>query len=259
METIPVQKVQALFRSLERLYSAESLKQFASAVFALLGEIIAESIFSLDIVNSKTGEVISETSEDVLMLPKVDNTVVEVVSSDPPIPVVRPHAKGATRPSDCGTRWQFEQPPFYVDAFVAIRVRRQTVFTIDIPGYVLSVTVNRDTDFSDQEAVLLNLAAPHLPLAHQNLHRLESLRASSAQVVPDAQDLERVGLTTREAEVLHWVMKGKQDGAIADILKISVRTVHQHITHILRKLQSESRASASYEAMTKLKEFGSHS
>lgn len=51
-------------------------------------------------------------------------------------------------------------------------------------------------------------------------------------------------------------MKGKQDGAIAGILKISVRTVHHHIARVLKKLQSESRASASYEAMLKLKAFG---
>ena len=48
-----------------------------------------------------------------------------------------------------------------------------------------------------------------LALAHRNLQRLESLRAAPAQVVPGPQDLERIGLTPREAEVLHWVMKRK--------------------------------------------------
>jgi len=86
------------------------------------------------------------------------------------------------------------------------------------------------------------------------LQRVEALRTTAAQVVPGPEDLERVGLTPREAEVLHWVMKGKQDGVIASILKISVRTVHQHIARILRKLQSETRGSAGYEAMLKLKD-----
>jgi DNA-binding CsgD family transcriptional regulator len=106
-----------------------------------------------------------------------------------------------------------------------------------------------DTDFSDEEALLLSLAAPHVALARRNLQPLESLRVAAAQVVPEPRDLERIGLTPREAEVLHWVMKEKQDGVIAGILKISGRTVHEHIAHILRKLQSESRASASYKAM----------
>jgi DNA-binding CsgD family transcriptional regulator len=105
-----------------------------------------------------------------------------------------------------------------------------------------------DTDFSDEEALLLSLAAPHVALARRNLQPLESLRVAAAQVVPEPRDLERIGLTPREAEVLHWVMKEKQDGVIAGILKISGRTVHEHIAHILRKLQSESRASASYKA-----------
>ena len=121
-----------------------------------------------------------------------------------------------------------------------------------------SVTVHRDTAFSGEEAILLSLAAPQLALAHRNLQRLESLRETANQVVPGPPDLERVGLTPREAEVLHWVIKGKQDGAIAGILKISVRTVHQHIAHILSKLRAESRASAAYEAMLKLKELGGH-
>ncbi|MFZ0503899.1 MAG: helix-turn-helix transcriptional regulator [Chthoniobacterales bacterium] len=79
------------------------------------------------------------------------------------------------------------------------------------------------------------------------------MRIAADEVVPGPQDLERIGLTPREAEVLHWVIKGKQDGVIATILRISVRTVHQHIARILRKLQSETRGSAGYEAMVKFK------
>src|ERR1700761_2116126 len=113
---------------------------------------------------------------------------------------------------------------------------------------------NRGTNLTAEEALLLNWVAPHVALAYRNLQRLESLRAVADQVIPGPQDLERIGLTPREAEVLHWVMKGKQDAVIAGILKISIRTVHQHIAHILRKLQSETRGSAGYEAMVKLKD-----
>ena len=162
------------------------------------------------------------------------------------------------RLADCTTQSQFEQTPLYPDVFVSTGARHQRVVTLDIPGHVASVTLNRNKDFTDEEALLLSLAAPDVALAHRNLQRLESLRAAADQVVPGPEDLERVGLTPREAEVLHWVMKGKQDGVIAGILKISVRTVHQHIARILRKLQSENRASASYEAMMKLKALGNH-
>jgi DNA-binding CsgD family transcriptional regulator len=257
MVSISVQKVRALTRSLERLYSAESLYQFPSTVFSALGEIIEGGVFSWDTVNLKTGEVISETSDNVLMSPKIENRMAELVRTNPPIPMVWADAKGAICP-DCRIQWQFEQTQRYLDVFVPIGVRRQTVVALNLPGHAASVTVKRSTDLTDEEAMALSLLVPHVALAHRNLQRLESLRAAEAQVVPGPEDLERVGLTPREAEVLHWVMKGKQDEAIAGILKISVRTVHQHIGHILRKLQSESRGSAGYEATMKLKALESH-
>ncbi len=121
---------------------------------------------------------------------------------------------------------------------------------------------NGDDEFaivlSDEEVLLMSLAAPHVALAHRNLQSLIVLRAAAAQIVPGPEDLEQVGLSPREAEVLHWAMKGKPDGLIAGILQISIRTVHQHIANILRKLESESRASASYEAMTRFKALGGH-
>ncbi|MBV8215653.1 MAG: hypothetical protein JOZ08_20760 [Verrucomicrobia bacterium] len=257
MQAISIRSVQALIRSLEGLGAAVNLRQFPSAVFSALGEIIEGGVFSLVTVNLKTGEVVRETNHNVLMLLETNNRIVEMAGSRSS-PMVRPDAKGLGRLTDCSSQWQTEQTAHDGDSFVAVGVRRQTMVTLDITGYLASVSVYRDTAVSDEEAMLLSLAAPHLALAHRNLQRLESLREAANQVVPGPEDLQRVGLTPREAEVLHWVMKGKQDGAIAAILKISVRTVHHHMAHILRKLQSESRASAGYEAMLKLKELGRH-
>ena len=254
METISIRNVQALARSLERIHSAESLKQFPSIAFSALGELIEGSIFSLDTVNLKTGEVISATSDNVAISSETKKRLEELIPTHPVIPIARSGVKGAIRLTDCVSQRQFEPSALYLDIFVPLGVRRQTVVTLDIPGYIAGITVNRDNDFTEEETLLLSLAAPHLALAHRNLQRAEALRAVASRVVPGPQDLERVGLTPREAEVLHWVIKGKQDGVIASILKISVRTVHQHIARILRKLQSETRGSAGYEAMVKLRD-----
>ena len=258
MVSISVQKLEALIRSLERLYSADNLKQFPSTVFRALSEIIEGGGFSLDTVDLKTGEVISEASENPLISAEIKNRTVELVPTNPAIPRVREGSKDAIRLSSCIAQRRFEQAPLHLDVSVSIRKRHRRVVPLEIPGHAASVTVNRDTDFTDEETLLLSFAAAHVALVHRNLKRLASLRAAGAQLVPGPQDLERIGLTAREAEVLHWVMKGKQDGAIAGILKISVRTVHNHVARILKKLQSESRASASYEAMLKLKALWSH-
>jgi transcriptional regulator EpsA len=51
-------------------------------------------------------------------------------------------------------------------------------------------------------------------------------------------------LTTREAQVLEWVKRGKSNHEIADILSISRLTVKNHVQKILRKLDVQNRAQA---------------
>ena len=57
-------------------------------------------------------------------------------------------------------------------------------------------------------------------------------------------DLEPLGLTRREAEVLSWVALGKTNGEIAEILGTSPRTVAKHLEHVFEKLGVGSRTAA---------------
>lgn len=54
----------------------------------------------------------------------------------------------------------------------------------------------------------------------------------------------RHNLTTREAQVLFWVGRGKPNRDISEILGISARTVNKHLEQIFSKLGIENRASA---------------
>ena len=60
--------------------------------------------------------------------------------------------------------------------------------------------------------------------------------------------LLRLGLTTREAEVLFWIAQGKSNPDIATILGAGVRTVHKHVEHVFQKLGVETRAAAAITA-----------
>ena len=51
-------------------------------------------------------------------------------------------------------------------------------------------------------------------------------------------------LTQRQSEVLNWVIKGKTNRDIGDILALSPRTVTKHMEHILPKLGVETRTAA---------------
>ena len=60
------------------------------------------------------------------------------------------------------------------------------------------------------------------------------------------------GLTQREAEVLYWVVKGKTNRDVGDILGTSPRTVHKHLEHVFQKLGVETRTAAASMAMSRV-------
>ncbi|MFN5047331.1 response regulator [Roseateles sp.] len=60
-------------------------------------------------------------------------------------------------------------------------------------------------------------------------------------------------LTAREAEVLYWVVKGKTNADIGDILGSSPRTVQKHLEHVFEKLGVETRTAAAALAMSRVR------
>ena len=59
-------------------------------------------------------------------------------------------------------------------------------------------------------------------------------------------------LTAREAQVLCWVVKGKANRDVGDILGTSPATVKKHLEHIYVKLRVETRTAAASFAMTRI-------
>ena len=55
-------------------------------------------------------------------------------------------------------------------------------------------------------------------------------------------------LTTRETEILYWLIKGYSYKMIADELKVTVETVRSHIKKIYKKLEVNSATEAVYKA-----------
>ncbi|MCV2403498.1 response regulator transcription factor [Marinomonas sp. C2222] len=60
-------------------------------------------------------------------------------------------------------------------------------------------------------------------------------------------------LTTREAEVLTWIARGKSNAEIAIILSISPHTINAHLAQIFKKLNVENRTSAAITALDKIR------
>jgi DNA-binding CsgD family transcriptional regulator len=81
------------------------------------------------------------------------------------------------------------------------------------------------------------------------------LRESSDAAVIEAMSLA-FRLTSREAEVLYWVAKGKTNRDIGDILTLSPRTVTKHLEHVFQKLGVETRTAAAGLALAKVRQLG---
>lgn len=76
--------------------------------------------------------------------------------------------------------------------------------------------------------------------------------------VSDAQVIESMSLafklTAREAEVLYWVVKGKINRDIGDILGASPATVKKHLERVFAKLGVETRTAAAAMALARLRQ-----
>jgi DNA-binding response OmpR family regulator/DNA-binding CsgD family transcriptional regulator len=76
--------------------------------------------------------------------------------------------------------------------------------------------------------------------------------------VSDAAIIESMSLafklTAREAEVLYWVVKGKINRDIADILGASPATVKKHLERVFAKLGVETRTAAAGMAMNRIRQ-----
>ena len=76
---------------------------------------------------------------------------------------------------------------------------------------------------------------------------LQRIRATSAQ--PEIERLIRAELSDREIEVLKLIASGKDNAVIAAELHISPKTVKNHISNILMKLQIDNRIQAAVYAV----------
>src|SRR5690606_4349268 len=107
------------------------------------------------------------------------------------------------------------------------------------------------------DTIALDAAASHIKLSLSYIGQIGPDEILLRLVEGDASDDQtllktRLSLTQREAEVLLWIARGKSNRDIADILKLSPRTVNKHLEQIYAKLGVENRTSAAALAMQAL-------
>lgn len=95
---------------------------------------------------------------------------------------------------------------------------------------------------------------------HQQIGDMEAggdwllvMRETSDVAVIEAMRLS-LQLTAREAEVLYWVVKGKTNKDIGDILGSSPMTVKKHLERVFVKLGVETRTAAANKALGRIRQ-----
>jgi len=259
MDSLDVSDVRRLMDATKRIYAASKHETLSQEIFQVISALIPDVVLSLDQLNLKTGQINHEASSPLWAAPDMRSRVMELMPSHPVMPAALAGLKGAIRVTDCITQREFRETPHYIDTMRPFGIKHQIVVTLDIPGHMAGVTVNRGSDFTDRETAFLTLLAPHLAAASVKRTRIDHLEKSLASIpFPTPDQLQQVGFTARESEILFWVMQGKRDPEIAAILSerraVSVRTINNHLRNILSKMGSETRTGACINALERIKQ-----
>jgi DNA-binding CsgD family transcriptional regulator len=148
----------------------------------------------------------------------------------------------ATRFSDLVTRRQLHQLELYKQVYRPLRIEYQIAFTIPSRATrLLGVVLSRERhDFSDHERDLLNLARPYVIQLYGN-----ALAHTISSNGIEIENLQALGLTRRQAEVLRLIATGHTAPEAAAALGIAARTAQKHLELCYRALGVSNRSEAS--------------
>ena len=88
------------------------------------------------------------------------------------------------------------------------------------------------------------LKAAQVDLVHFNVITVAAMMVAQAGFERDARNVQSLGLTPRELQILEWIAEGLSNKEIGGRLDIGVGTVRTHISHIFEKLHVRCRSEA---------------
>ena len=154
------------------------------------------------------------------------------------------------RVEDVATPEGFARDPDLVQAFY--NARRRQLQQPDVAPNAAHLALARLEEALGDRFLLVTQNIDNLHERAGDDEWLLVLREESDAAVVDAL-MAAFRLTTREAEVLYWVIKGKTSPDIGEILGSSPRTVNKHLEHVFAKLGVENRTAAASVAMARIR------
>lgn len=217
-----------------------SLKDFGANIVRLTSELLPGATIAFDQINEAGGQYGFDHNVEIdpVEQQRVFARLREVYKENPVYSYIQ---GGGTGPlvdiAELMPRRDFHRTDFYQDIFRPFGVEHQVNVLLSRPGWINTLTINRDRAIPARMKTLLELASRHVRLAHRSACLLDHVQ----KIVP-RDDMSF--LTTRESEVFAWMREGKRNSEIGMILGCSPRTVDKHVENILRKTGSETRTAA---------------
>ncbi len=236
--TLPKKTLERFSEVVRLLYVPRSLPALRREVPALLSELIPGSNFLLSNLAPTERQL---TSEEIFHFAQpISKQGAETLAQFPtllPYHPIKPRLERVATISERLSRRRWRENPFYRDISRHIGYEDQLCINFSCSGYPLfGLCALRDAyGFSAREHTIAGLLLPHLQQAFENACRFSA---------DTATHLAALGLSPREAEILHWIAQGKRNSEIAIILGISLFTVKNHVRRIFAHLGVETRTAA---------------
>ena len=211
------------------LHQEEAGLDILPRVMEHLDKLMPITWMSAEYLNTATGQLSHQAGRNAECIPNIHEGIAQFGYQNPIAQLCQERGFfPAMNMMQCVTFRQFTQTGLYGEVMHHMTgFRDQAVLMVPMPGQILGFTLNREREFTVEEVLMLELLQPHLAAVLARATQYASLPAQPP-------------LSPREREVLHWLAEGK----IAVILRISQRTVSQHVRFLLQKLGVESRTAA---------------
>jgi DNA-binding CsgD family transcriptional regulator len=219
--------------------SVDTAEPFPQPLLDLLGRLVPAEFISYsewDITKEPVATL--EVEQPVVsMPPDVVDARREYCCSFPLSVVTRGSERRPLKISDFMSLRELHRLDYYDCVLRPYRIEHQLRLWLSAPDgasrFFAFSRPGEGHDFGERERGVLELLRPFLVAIRERfeLRRAETPSNGSA-------------LTEREAEILHWVARGKTNREIASLLFVSPHTVRKHLENVYEKLGVHTRTAA---------------
>jgi DNA-binding CsgD family transcriptional regulator len=240
-----------LFDAVYEMNTANDHADFLSAVAMGMSRLISAELCVVHVLDRKKQRLVVKTTPEN---PYTQEEMAFYAANPGGDPLVshfdQTGSKEALRRSDVIPLRDYLKTPHFINC----QKRLGFIHTLALPLRIDAETIGAlsfdrsGPDFTKRHCALLNAFAPHFILAWKRHANPWEIQPDPA-VAPPRVRWQKLGLTTREADVLFWMTEGKQNREIATIMGRSLSTIQEHVANILTKLGQENRHAATVYAL----------